>query len=46
MISLQRMHGFRPLSFLMEKYYVKAERVTAEGHGEANPVASNDTAGG
>jgi len=31
---------------LIEKYYLKAERITSEGLGEADPVASNETAEG
>ena len=41
-ISVKRAENLKQL--FIEKYYIEADRITTEGHGEADPVASNKTA--
>ncbi|MBN2062658.1 MAG: OmpA family protein [Deltaproteobacteria bacterium] len=41
-ISVKRAETLKQL--FIEKYYIEADRITTEGHGEADPVASNKTA--
>lgn len=43
-LSLKRAENLKKK--LLTKYYIKEKRVTIEGHGEADPVASNDTVEG
>jgi len=43
-LSRKRAENLRKL--LIKKYYMKEERITAEGYGAADPVASNETAEG
>ena len=43
-LSLKRAEKLKRL--LMGKYYMDEKRITTEGHGEADPVASNATAEG
>ena len=43
-ISLLRARRLKML--LIEKYYMDEKRITTQGHGEADPVASNETAEG
>ena len=43
-LSLKRAERLKWL--LIQKYYMEADRITAEGHGESSPVASNETAEG
>ena len=43
-LSKKRAENLRHL--LIQKYYMKGERITAEGYGDANPVASNETVEG
>ena len=43
-LSVKRAEGLKKL--FTEKYYMREERITTEGHGEKDPVASNETAEG
>ena len=41
-LSVKRAESLKKL--LIKKYYMKEKRITTQGHGEADPVASNKTA--
>lgn len=43
-LSAKRAEGLKKM--LIEKYYMKEERITTEGYGEKDPVASNETSDG
>lgn len=43
-ISRKRVETLKQI--LMDRYYMDGERITAEGYGPADPVATNDTAEG
>jgi hypothetical protein len=45
-LRISRMRADTLKQVLIDRYYMEPTRITAEGHGSADPVASNDTAAG
>jgi hypothetical protein len=45
-LELSRKRAETLKKILVQRYYMKESRITAEGHGEANPAASNETPAG
>ena len=43
-ISVKRVENLKQL--LIDKYYMDGERISTEGHGETDPIASNDSTEG